>query len=103
VFGKAGYLLTWPQRIAKFGITPETFQAALAQGVPAVPLTPVAKPSVEKTIETTRSWYSRLAPRFLCPVSLLIAGFGRWPAPTKIGAAFLMRRDSAIIDGGVEG
>jgi hypothetical protein len=49
VFGKAGYLLTWPKRIEKFGITPETFQAALAKGVPAVPLAPVAKPNVEKT------------------------------------------------------
>jgi hypothetical protein len=49
VFGKAGYLLTWPKRTERFGITPETFQAALAKGVPAVPLTPVAKPSVEKT------------------------------------------------------
>jgi hypothetical protein len=29
VFGKAGYLLTWPKRTEKFGITPETFQAAL--------------------------------------------------------------------------
>jgi hypothetical protein len=49
VFGKAGYLLTWPKRTEKFGITPETFQAALAKGVPAVPLTPVAKPTVEET------------------------------------------------------
>ena len=49
VFGKAGYLLTWPKRTEKFGITPETFQAALAKGVPVVPLTPVAKPNVEKT------------------------------------------------------
>jgi len=48
VFGKAGYLLTWPKRTEKFGITPETFQAALAKGVPAVPLTPVAKSNVEK-------------------------------------------------------
>jgi hypothetical protein len=48
VFGKVGYLLTWPKRTEKFGITPETFQAALAKGVPAVPLTPVAKSSVEK-------------------------------------------------------
>jgi hypothetical protein len=52
VFGKAGYLLTWPKRTEKFGITPETFQAALAKGAPAVPLTPVAKPNVEKTKET---------------------------------------------------
>jgi hypothetical protein len=48
VFGVKGYLLTWPKRTEKFGITPETFQAALAKGVPAVPLTPVAKPTVEK-------------------------------------------------------
>jgi len=49
VFGKAGYLLTWPKRTEKLGITPETFQAALAKGIPAVPLTPVAKPSAEET------------------------------------------------------
>ena len=52
VFGKAGYLLTWPRRTEKFGITPETFQAALAKGVPAVPLTPVAEQNAEKTKET---------------------------------------------------
>ena len=52
VFGQKGYFLTWPKRTEKFGITPETFQAALAKGVPAVPLTPVAKPTVEKTKET---------------------------------------------------
>jgi hypothetical protein len=49
VFGERGYFLTWPKRTEKFGITPETFQAALAKGVPAVPLTPVAKQNVEKT------------------------------------------------------
>ena len=49
VFGQKGYLLTWPKRTEKFGITPETFQAALAKGTPAVPLTPVAKPTMEKT------------------------------------------------------
>jgi hypothetical protein len=53
VFGKAGYLLTWPKRTERFGITPETFQAALAKGVPAVPLAPVAKPTMEKTNEST--------------------------------------------------
>jgi len=53
IFGKAGYLMTWPQRIAKFGITPETFPAVLATGIPAVPLTPVAKPTVENTNEST--------------------------------------------------
>jgi len=51
VFGKAGYLLTWQKRTEKFGITPETFQAALAKGIPAVPLAPVAKPTVEKPKE----------------------------------------------------
>jgi hypothetical protein len=49
VFGKAGYLLTWPKRTERFGITPETLQAALAKGVPAVPITPVTKPAVEET------------------------------------------------------
>jgi hypothetical protein len=53
VIGKVGYLLTWPKRTEKFGITPETFQAALVKGVPAVPLTPVAEPNVEKTKGTT--------------------------------------------------
>jgi hypothetical protein len=52
VFGTKGYAMTWPKRSEKFGITPETFQAALTKGVPAVPLPPVAKPSVEKTTET---------------------------------------------------
>jgi hypothetical protein len=52
VFGEKGYLLTWLKRTEKFGITAETFQAALANGVPAVPLTPIAKPTVEKTKET---------------------------------------------------
>ena len=52
VFGEKGYFLTWPKRSEKFGITPETFQAALAKGVSAVPLTPVAEPIVEKTKET---------------------------------------------------
>jgi hypothetical protein len=45
VFGKAGYLLTWPKRTERFGITPETFQAALAKGVQATPLAPVAAKS----------------------------------------------------------
>jgi len=52
VFGEKGYLMTWPKRTEKFGITPESFQAALAKGVPAVLLTPVAKPNEEKTKET---------------------------------------------------
>ena len=51
VFGQKGYLLTWPKRTEKFGITPETFQAALANGVPAVPSALVAKPTVEKPKE----------------------------------------------------
>ena len=51
VFGQKGYLLTWPKRIEKFGITPETFQAALAEGVPAVPLAPIPKATVEKPKE----------------------------------------------------
>jgi hypothetical protein len=38
IFGKAGYLLTWPKRTERFGITPGTFQSALAKGVPAIPL-----------------------------------------------------------------
>jgi hypothetical protein len=53
MFGKAGYLLTWQKHTEKFGITPETFQAALAKGIPAVPLTPVAKSAAEKTKEST--------------------------------------------------
>jgi hypothetical protein len=53
VFGRAGYLLTWPKRTEKFGITPETFQAALAKGVPAIRLGPGAQTVVEKTNETT--------------------------------------------------
>jgi hypothetical protein len=51
VFGQKGYLLTWPKRTEKFGITPEAFQAALAKGVPAVPLAPIPKPTPEKTKE----------------------------------------------------
>jgi len=51
VFGPKGYLMTWPKRTEKFGITPETFQAVLAKGIPAVPLAPVAKPTVEKPKE----------------------------------------------------
>jgi hypothetical protein len=51
VFGEKGYLLTWPKRTEKFGITPETFQAALAKGIPAVPLAPIPKPTVEKPKE----------------------------------------------------
>ena len=39
VFGKAGYFLTWPKRTERFGIRPGDFQAALAKGLPATPLT----------------------------------------------------------------
>ena len=53
VFGVKGYLLIWPKRTENFDITPETFQAALAKGVPAVPLAPVAKPTGENTKEST--------------------------------------------------
>ena len=52
VFGKAGYLLSWPKRTERFGITPETFQAALAKGVPAIRLGPGAQTVVGKTKET---------------------------------------------------
>jgi hypothetical protein len=48
VFGKAGYLLTWPKRTEKFGITPETFQAALAKGVAAIQLRPGAQTVVDR-------------------------------------------------------
>jgi hypothetical protein len=49
VFGTKGYAMTWPKRTEKFGITPETFQAALAKGVPAIRLGPGAQTVVEKT------------------------------------------------------
>jgi hypothetical protein len=52
VFGQKGYLLTWPKRTEKFGITPETFQAALAKGVPAIRLGPGAQTVVEEPKET---------------------------------------------------
>jgi hypothetical protein len=52
VFGTKGYAMTWAQRTAKFGITPETFQAALAKGVPAIRLGPGAQTVVEKAKET---------------------------------------------------
>jgi hypothetical protein len=51
VFGQKGYLLTWAQRTARFGITPETFQAALAKGVPAIRLGPGAQTVVENAKE----------------------------------------------------
>jgi hypothetical protein len=51
VFGQKGYMLTWPERIKKFGITPETFQAALAKGVPAIRLGPGAQTVVEEAKE----------------------------------------------------
>jgi hypothetical protein len=49
VFGTKGYAMTWAQRTARYGITPETFQAALAKGVPAIRLGPGAQTVVEKT------------------------------------------------------
>jgi hypothetical protein len=52
VFGQKGYAMTWAQRTAKFGITPETFQAALAKGLPAIRLGPGAQTVVEKAKET---------------------------------------------------
>jgi hypothetical protein len=52
VFGQKGYSMTWAQRTAKFGITPETFQAALAKGVPAIRLGPGAQTALEKAKET---------------------------------------------------
>jgi hypothetical protein len=52
VFGQKGHLLTWPKRTGRFGITSETFQPALAKGVPAVPLNSAAKSAAEKTNES---------------------------------------------------
>jgi hypothetical protein len=51
VFGTKGYAMTWAQRTEKFGITPETFQAALAKGVPAIRLGPGAQTVVEEAKE----------------------------------------------------
>jgi hypothetical protein len=51
VFGQKGYAMTWAQRTEKFGITPETFQAALAKGVPAIRLGPGAQTVVAETKE----------------------------------------------------
>jgi hypothetical protein len=53
VFGTKGYAMTWAQRTAKFGITPETFQAALAKGVPAIRLGPGVQTVVERAKERT--------------------------------------------------
>ena len=52
VFGQKGYAMTWAQRTERFGITPESFQAALAKGVPAIRLGPGAQTVVENTKET---------------------------------------------------
>jgi hypothetical protein len=52
VFGQKGYAMTWAQRTARFGITPETFQAALAKGAPAIRLGPEAQTVVENTKKT---------------------------------------------------
>jgi hypothetical protein len=43
--------MTWAQRTERFGITPETFQPALAKGVPAIRLGPGAQTVVEKPKE----------------------------------------------------
>jgi hypothetical protein len=51
VFGQKGYAMTCAQRTARYGITPETFQAALAKGVPAIRLGPGAQTVVEKPKE----------------------------------------------------
>jgi hypothetical protein len=51
VFGTKGYAMTWVQRTARFGITPETFQAALAKGLPAIRLGPGAQTVVEEPKE----------------------------------------------------
>src|ERR1700688_683720 len=51
VFGPKGYAMTWAQRTARYGITPETFQAALAKGVPAIRLGPGAQTVVENAKE----------------------------------------------------
>ena len=52
VFGQKGYAMTWAQPTERFGITPETFQAALAKGVPAIRLGPGAQTVVERAKET---------------------------------------------------
>ena len=51
VFGTKGYAMTWAQRTEKFGITPETFQPALAKGVAAIRLGPAAQTVVEEPKE----------------------------------------------------
>jgi hypothetical protein len=51
VFGTKGYAMTWAQRTERFGIMPETFQAALAKGVPAIRLGPGAQTVVEEAKE----------------------------------------------------
>jgi hypothetical protein len=51
VFGTKGYAMTWAQRTERFGITPETFQAALAKGVLAMRLGPGAQTVVEDVKE----------------------------------------------------
>jgi hypothetical protein len=43
--------VTWTQRTERFGITTETFQAALAKGVPAIRLGPGAQTVVEEAKE----------------------------------------------------
>ena len=53
MFGTKGYTMTWAQRTERFGITPETFQAALAKGDPAIRLGPGAQTVVENAKEKT--------------------------------------------------
>jgi len=51
VFGTKDYAMTWAQRTERFGITPKTFQATLATGVPAIRLVPGAQTVVEEAKE----------------------------------------------------
>ena len=43
--------MMWAQRTERFGITPESFQATLAKGVPAIRLGPGAQTVVENANE----------------------------------------------------
>jgi hypothetical protein len=51
VFGQKGYAMIWAQRTERFCITPETLQAALAKGIPALRLGPGAQTVVEEAKE----------------------------------------------------
>ena len=46
--------MTWTQRTERFGITPETFQVALAKGVPAKRLGPSAQTAAEEAKEKAK-------------------------------------------------